>query len=164
MMTNRIPLTKKLTQELLRSRKDLGFSQYELANKLGWVRSKIKRIEKAEVSTVDEGDLKALDDVLGTTSVQGAAPKKRISKVPFSKVPFSKAVRKRKNSRYKNQAFFTVTLREDRVPEELIGLEFECDGIRGPIHGVESTQTQKLIRAGERILVMLWKEGVGLKS
>ena len=60
----RVPFTSKNASGLRKMRKQRGLTQYQLAEKLGWVRSKIKRLEKHEVSSIHEDDLVALANAL----------------------------------------------------------------------------------------------------
>jgi len=55
----RVPLTKKMVNTLQVARKGAGLSQYVLADRLGWKRSKIKRLEKGEVGTIEDADYRA---------------------------------------------------------------------------------------------------------
>ena len=164
----RVNLTKSKAQELLRARERSGKSQYELASELAWVRSKIKRIERAEIANIDEEDLTALERVLDVKESKKARVGKRpkvIKLFPGStKVEglFTKVVRQhhRQKPHFENQVFFLVTVRSTWHPDNLLGLEVELEGLQGTIHGVEHRGDQVPIRAGERVPIMLWGEGI----
>lgn len=63
-MSDRVPLTAKLSKKMRDLRVAADLSQYELAALTGLTRPKIKRIEKREITTVSEGDIRALERVL----------------------------------------------------------------------------------------------------
>ena len=171
----RIKLTKNKAQELLRAREGSGKSQYEVADALGWVRSKIKRIEKAEISTIDEDDLVQLERFL---NVQESSSKK----APAKKTPvtssekgaqiismfkpdklFSKVrhLLDRHTEKTRNQVFFEVTMAQQMSAEELLNVrKVELLGVTGSINGVENTQDQTPLRAGDRVVIMLWGSGI----
>lgn len=65
MPMNRIALTVQLTSDLRQRREAQGLSQSELAVRLGWTRSKVKRLESFESRTVTQEDLEHLTRVLG---------------------------------------------------------------------------------------------------
>lgn len=63
-MSDRVPLTAKLSKKMRDLRVAADLSQYELAALTGLTRPKIKRIEKREITTVSEDDIKAIERVL----------------------------------------------------------------------------------------------------
>lgn len=65
---SRIPLTKTVSNTIVKARAAMGWSQCDLAQKSGTVRSMIKRIEKHEISTVDAKVLEKIQKSLSTTS------------------------------------------------------------------------------------------------
>ena len=67
-MSERVPLTAKLSKKMRDLRTAAGLSQYELADRTGLTRPKIKRIEKREITTVSEDDLRALEKEFGSAS------------------------------------------------------------------------------------------------
>ena len=70
-MSERVTLTAKISKRMRDLRTTAGLSQYELAERTGLTRPKIKRIEKREITTVSEEDLAAIEQELG------GAPKRR---------------------------------------------------------------------------------------
>ena len=58
-MSERVTLTAKISKRMRDLRTTAGLSQYELAERTGLTRPKIKRIEKREITTVSEEDLAA---------------------------------------------------------------------------------------------------------
>ena len=66
-MSERVPLTAKLSKKMRDLRTAAGLSQYELADRTGLTRPKIKRIEKREITTVSEDDLRALEREFGAS-------------------------------------------------------------------------------------------------
>ena len=168
----RIKLTKNKAQELLRARERAGKSQYEVADSLGWVRSKIKRIEKAEIQSIDEDDLKQLEQFL---SVKESSSKKAESATKSSEKGgklltmfksdklFTKVrhLMDRHQARTLNQVFFEVTMGKAMSAEELLNVrKVELLGVVGSINGVENTQDQDPLRPGDRVVIMLWGPGI----
>ena len=64
-MAERVPLTPQLASTLRDLRKKAGLSQYDLAEKTGLTRPKIKRIEKREIETMAGEDYDAIVHILG---------------------------------------------------------------------------------------------------
>jgi len=152
----RIKLKVQQALELARARKKKGLSQYELAEQLGWPRSKIKRIEKAEVQSIEEEDLKTLRKKL---NVKESATKRASSKKRSSR-------KKEKSDRSKgprtdNQRLFLVKMLQGMKPEELIGEPMRAGGVSGHIHGVENTKDQDPLKAGDEVVLMMWGPGIG---
>jgi transcriptional regulator with XRE-family HTH domain len=94
-MSDRVKLTAKLSKEVRVSRIQRGLSQYDLAERSGLTRPKIKRIEKHEISSVAKADLRALQEALsanrgkrasGKTSGNGVSRKARKSTSGRTKV------------------------------------------------------------------------------
>lgn len=77
-MSDRIPLTKDVSEDLLSMRLRKGLSQYTLAAKADMTRSKIKRIEKGEAQTISQDDYDSL--VLILAGGKGLRKTKRKSK------------------------------------------------------------------------------------
>jgi transcriptional regulator with XRE-family HTH domain len=71
----RVNFTKKDAHALCRMRKAREMTQYELAEALGWPRSKIKRLEKHEVKSIEENDLAAIMGMLNAPKPSGGKPK-----------------------------------------------------------------------------------------
>jgi len=169
----RVALTKKMAEELLHARERASKSQYEIADELGWVRSKIKRIEKAEIKTIDEADLKQLAQLLGVKdlSTKRLSSKKRSTSsgakvISLFKVKglFTKVrhLPLRSLAGGKNVLFFEVTMAKDMTAEQLLEVrKVDLLGVTGSINGVENTQDQNPIRAGDRVSIMLWGMGIG---
>lgn len=159
-MTNRIPLTKALASQLLKKRRDAGVSQYELADQLGWVRSKIKRIEKAEVASIETQDLSQLERALGNVQGGAAVSVSRAKpviahlagKIGNSTGCFSdpKPVQRRM---FKNLKFFQVSMTKQVQPGSLLGSRIELQGVRGRVQGVEATQDQYPLREGDQVVI-----------
>lgn len=162
----RVHLTKKKAEGLKAARVQAGKSQYELANELGWVRSKIKRLEKGEVQTIDESDLKALEQKLAAhPDVQevkifreGIGKARSSSKSEFFEEVAYLADREASPGGV-NCAFFRVRMRKTMIVRELMGVELELEGRRGRIHGIEHVGAD-LLRAGTVIDIMLWAPGI----
>jgi len=76
---SRIPLTKATGRQIVKARTELGWSQYDLAQKSGTVRSMIKRIEKHEISTVDAKVLEKIQITLSNRPKIRHAPKSTMS-------------------------------------------------------------------------------------
>lgn len=74
----RVKLPKHIANDIRKLRERSGLTQYELADQAGLTRSKIKRIEKGEVSTIVQKELDAIMQIL-------AIPSKRNS--PRSRKP-----------------------------------------------------------------------------
>lgn len=151
-MTNRIPLTKALASQLLKKRRDAGVSQYELADQLGWVRSKIKRIEKAEVASIETQDLSQLERALGNVKDMVPSPTRAPGKIGNSTGCFSdpKPVQRRM---FKNLKFFQVSMTKQVQPGSLLGSRIELQGVRGRVQGVEATQDQYPLREGDQVVI-----------
>jgi transcriptional regulator with XRE-family HTH domain len=168
----RVTLTKKKAQELFRAREATGKSQYEVAEELGWVRSKIKRLEKAEVKTILEEDLQTLEEYLGvqeSSSKEGAPVKKRSSRKVISMFKaedlFSNVLHLPERTTGKNLQFFEVTMAKTMSAEDLHRVrEIELLGVMGSINGVENSQSQVPIPAGDRVVIMLWGAGIGKET
>lgn len=70
-MSERTQLTATLARRLRRARERAKLTQYELAARTGLTRPKIKRIEKAEITTVSSADLELLERELGLSKASG---------------------------------------------------------------------------------------------
>jgi len=184
-------LTAELATELLKRRLRTNHSQYSLANKLGWPRSKVKRLEKAEVKTVSVEDYRRWNAATafrkagvqepatkrGTSkkATSSATPKPRSKKVGVKK-PRSSSSRVEKSvlfrvvgehprsGSWKNQRFFEVEMKTQIAPVELLGRRVPIRGLDGTIHGVENTRTQDPLKAGDRVVIMLWGPGIASKK
>lgn len=165
----RIKLEVKKALELADARGKSGLSQYELADELGWPRSKIKRIEKAEVQTIEEGDLKRLEEALdvkdlGRTRVEVTIKKKKrgADVVPlfrrgelFERVQFMPA-----RLTGDNCAYFRVKMAKQVDVDSLMGTPLELAGYSGKVHGVENVGGQDQLRPGEVLVIMLWARNI----
>ena len=61
-----------------------------------------------------------------------------------------------------NQVYFEVTMAKDMTADQLLGIrKVELLGVTGSINGVENTQDQNPLRAGDRVAIMLWGPGIG---
>lgn len=173
----RVKLKVQKALELAEARKRKGLSQYELADQLKWPRSKIKRIEKAEVLTIEEKDLKKLCKRLGVkvpSNVLEPAQKKALSKKRSSRKSnvvsmfkeeglFTNVFHLVDRTGWKNQVFFEVTMAKEMKAEELLRVgSIELLGVTGSINGVENTIDQNPLRYGDRVVIMLWGSGIGV--
>lgn len=61
---------RRLSGELKRMREELGMGTVEVANRLGWDRTKLNRIERGEWKRLKEGDLRALATLYGVTDAE----------------------------------------------------------------------------------------------
>jgi transcriptional regulator with XRE-family HTH domain len=86
----RIALTPKMANSLRDARIAKGMSQYQLAEQLGWVRSKIKRLEKHEVLTIPQEAHEKMLRILGTHAPPATPPKT----APQPKAPKASSVKK----------------------------------------------------------------------
>ena len=154
-MMERVQLTRSMATQLLKKRQAAGMSQYELADQLGWVRSKIKRIEKAEVSSIDAQDLTQLERVLDRVKDRVPSPTAVPGKIGNSTGCFSnpKPVKRRM---FKNLKFFEVSMTKQVQPGSLLGSRIELGGVRGHINGVEATQDQYPLREGDQVVIAIW--------
>jgi len=183
----RVKLTKKMAETIRKTRAAVNVSQYELADALGWVRSKIKRLEKAEVATIGVEDLMMLENVFQLQwdqkvdfNVQESSSNKAVPAKGSSKKTVLSPTEKKSSSKTKmgalfssvrhlperklglksSQVFFEVTVVKTMTAEELLGVRrIELLGVEGSINGVENTQNQIPIRAGDRVVIMLWSPG-----
>lgn len=164
----RIKLEVKKALELADARGKSGLSQYELADELGWPRSKIKRIEKAEVQTIEEEDLKSLEEVLdvkdlGRTRVEVTVKKKRGAEVVplfrrgelFERVQLLPA-----RLTGDNCAYFRVKMAKQVDVDSLMGTPLELAGYSGKVHGIENVGRQDQLRPGEVLVIMLWARNI----
>ena len=168
-------LTEKLATELKRRRVRAKLSQYKLAEVLGWPRSKVKRLEKAEVKTISMEDIRAWKGATSRTSnVQESAsergnptPKKRSSSGGgvargSSITNWFELVRKEERSGiFKNLRFFRVVSKRKVEGEKLLGRRAVFHGVDGHIHGVENDITQVPIQVGDEFVLALWSKGIG---
>lgn len=174
----RVKLTKKKAAEFVAARTKRELSQYELADKLGWPRAKVKRIEKGEVATIDEIDLRQLCRALGVQEpsnvkepkTKRAGSKKR-SKAERKKVVsifeegrlFTKVYHLVERNGQSNQVYFEVTMAKEISPDALCRVRsVELLGVTGSINGVENSVAQDPIPAGDRVVIMLWGPGIGV--
>lgn len=172
MTQNRVPLTKKLANTLRRARVETGMSQYELATKLGWVRSKIKRIEKAEVISIPASDLEALQQkLLNGASEEGyedAPEATPVEKAPKPKPKPStwwradgwfQSVKHQKRSASQLD-YFEVDLKKPMSVKELQNACLSINGVKGRVIGVEYNSDQgPNFTTGERIVLALFPAG-----
>jgi len=156
-MGTRTTLTKNLALEIMKSRKSQGLSQYELADKLGWVRSKIKRLEKGEVLSIAEEDLAALARTLrwgrGISSSAPTASSKTVKSANASSFkllgPVSRVRTKLK--------YFRVEFLHPVKVRELLGLQVAFPTARGAIHGIEHTTKQgRIFEKGEQTIIAVY--------
>lgn len=169
-METRVELTESMATRLMEARELAGLSQYHLADDLGWVRSKIKRIERAEVQTVGEEDLRRITKKLNVDFTKKAAapkrraspgpePKKKAAAAPFKvEEVFSRVTQKRSET---NLVYFQVTMRKEMDPMDLIGRDTKLGGVKGRINGVEHTKEQNPLKRGDRVVIMLFGMGIG---
>jgi transcriptional regulator with XRE-family HTH domain len=166
-------LSAGVAAKLKKARTRSGHSQYSLAEALGWPRAKIKRLEKAEVKTISLEDLRAWN--AATSNVKESSSKKAAPKKSSSSegkvISLFKVGEMFSNVRHlplrslaggKNVLFFEVTMAKDMTAEQLLRVrKVELLGVTGSINGVENTQDQNPIRAGDRVPIMLWGMGIG---
>ena len=170
----RVKLTKKMAGAIRKARTQAKVSQYALADSLGWPRAKVKRLELGETKTIDEEDLKRLEQTLNvqeSSSKKADVPKKRSSSSkPGGKIIsmfkaealFNKVRYLREKGVGGNQVYFEVTMAKDMTADQLLGIrKVELLGVTGSINGVENTQDQNPLRAGDRVAIMLWGPGIG---
>jgi transcriptional regulator with XRE-family HTH domain len=151
-MSDRTPLTQKLARKLKAARNVKGLSQYELADELNWPRSKIKRIEKAEVKTVDVEDLTKLEGVLFVKSVK--EPVKTGSK-PVKTGMFRSST-KLDRTMGPHLKFVRVEMAVVARPGELLGERVMFGDIQGAIHGVENSAEQDPLKPGHVLDLAIW--------
>lgn len=180
-MKMRIELTKKMAQQIYDARMDADISQYELANELGWVRSKIKRLEKGEVQSIEESDWDRLIEALDVKEYsprRGVTRSRRDNVIPLhtgvlpevgeattsQKKLFTRVKRISRGGVYRNQVFFRVTMKKELPVEDLLCQVLEIDGLLGAIHGVENREDQDPLKAGDSVVIMLWGPGIALRQ
>lgn len=137
-------------------------SQYELAAKLGWVRSKIKRLEKGEVASIDEEDLEAIEKELGISSSDNVIvlePKKPRGARKIG-LPFSVLQKEERAVAGTNQVFFLVRMKTTMRAEDLLTRNVKLLGYEGAIHGVENSRDQEPLKPGDEFVIMLWGRGI----
>jgi transcriptional regulator with XRE-family HTH domain len=159
-MSERIPLTRVMAEGLLKARKAAGLSQYTLAEKLGWVRSKIKRLELGEVESILKKDYKTLMDLLeGRAPSNGVKPRKKAAASRKKAVQASRLfdiVDPIKNRRSRLR-FFRVRLAREMSVDDLISQTVALKDVRGTINGVEHTQSQgPKFRKGEKVVIAVF--------
>ena len=76
----RVKLPKHIANDLRKLRERSGLTQYELADQSGLTRSKIKRIEKGEVSTIVQKELDKIMSILTVPSSPAPTPKSKLSR------------------------------------------------------------------------------------
>lgn len=76
----RVKLPKHIANDLRKLRERSGLTQYQLADQSGLTRSKIKRIEKGEVSTIVQQELDKIMSILTVHSGPISAPKSKLSR------------------------------------------------------------------------------------
>ena len=159
-MSERTELTKKLARQLKSARNVKGLSQYELADALGWPRSKIKRIEKAEVQTIGVKDLKELRAVLFAAGVKkNELDVKEPVKTSAKKVKLPRLFRTIERLDRKmgdHLIFFRVEMAVVAKPEELLEGIVMHKGVKGAIHGVENTVEQDPLKPGHVLDIAVW--------
>lgn len=163
----RVALTKKRADELKTARIRAGKSQYELANELGWVRSKVKRLEKGEVRTISEEDLKALErrlrshpdvkEVRIPRGDGGERPGNAKAEEFFERVEL---LDRQASPGGRNCAFFRVRMKESMLVSALDRVEFTLLGYKGAVHGVENAVDQPVLRKGDVVVIMLWAPNI----
>jgi len=163
-MLERIPLTKAMAAELLKARKAAGISQYALADELGWVRSKVKRLELGEVESIAKKDYDALMGLLkGVTPKNGA--RKAPETVAAPRKPRRKAVQGSQlfdsvnpiTNRRSKLKFFRVRLARDTMLEDLLSQMIALKDVRGTINGVEHHQSQgPEFKKGEKVVIAIY--------
>lgn len=163
----RIKLTKDRATALLEARTQAGVSQYELADRLGWVRSKIKRLEKGEVQSIEEVDLELLEAELNVQ--ESSKPREVVSKprssdnvVPMFKRGelFTRVQWVPRRVEGQNQVFFRVKMKTQVDVDALLGTPLELMGYAGRVHGVENAVGQDPLRPGDSVVIMLWGPGI----
>lgn len=162
----RTKLTKAKAQQLLQAREMARISQYELAKKLGWVRSKIKRLEKGEVQSIEEEDLKRLEEVLGLSNSDNVIVLEPLkSRGVFKEgLPFDVVKKEERHVGGDNQVFFRVRMTTKMKPADLLRRTVEIHGYEGAIHGVESLKSQGSLKIGDEVLIMLWGRGIASRQ
>lgn len=181
----RIDLNLTEAANIKKARMAKGFSQYQLAEQLGWVRSKVKRIEKFEVSTIERADLESLWRVLDGSFVKGCKTEEVQQELSFcaasksssdmGEEPERKICRPVREGVAEdlftnvyfvprrmgvNQAFFKVTMKKGMKPDQLLRTKVAILGYEGVVHGVENDTMQDPLRAGDQVILMLWGEGI----
>lgn len=141
----RTPLTKAKAQQLLSARTRSGLSQYELAAKLGWVRSKIKRIERAEVSSIVADDLRRLESAIGLDPTPSAEENEDVVVLLGEVRPATP-----------HQMFVRARVMVSTPPHELLGYQVHEAGHTRAVHGVEHATTQDPLKPGDEVVLMLW--------
>lgn len=165
----RVKLTKTKAEQLRVARARLGLSQYELADEFGWVRSKIKRLEKCEVQSIEKDDLERLEKRLGVKESNGPRVEVKIKKArssrgnvvslfggkTFESVQFLPG---RTNGN--NCAFFRVKMARQVDVDSLMGTPLELAGYSGKVHGIENMIDQDPLRPGDVTVIMLWARNI----
>lgn len=83
----RVQFTTSMASRLARARRDAGISQGKLAKTVWIPRAQVKRLERAEVSTVDEATLARLEKALGIALRIKTAEKVRKTRPPREPTP-----------------------------------------------------------------------------
>ena len=167
----RVKLTKTKAEQLRVARARLGVSQYELADEFGWVRSKIKRLEKCEVQSIEKDDLERLEKRLGVKESGGPRVEVKVKKTRSSKsgnvVPLFDGRKTFESVQFlpgrtngNNCAFFRVKMARQVDVDTLMGTPLELAGYSGKVHGIENMVGQDPLRPGDVTVIMLWARNI----
>lgn len=151
----RVPFTRKHARAVRRGREARGATQYELAEELGWPRSKIKRLEKHEVVSIVREDLAALTAALDVGGADGERGAPKIDEVPNAVA--IDVGREDTTREIPNVRFFEVVFREETSSAALRGAELRHDGVTYRVHGVEhETANGGVFVPGDQAVLLLW--------